>query len=273
MRCFALRVMTALCLVCLVAHAAFAEEGASLTALHSGVEFGYAYANVRYREPGLMKETGSLHGVQLRGTYHCSAGWMGRGEMEYLGGGLDYDGQTQAGAPRESDTEDSLFQLRALVGYDIDRGDWALTPFIGIGYRYWFDDIEGSGGYEREIRQLYSPVGAELAFVRGKWRFGLCGEYDIFWGGRVKSRLSQAVSGLDDARNDQDMFDGYGLRGAVFVAYTFDGFGVVVEPYIRYWDIDESDSDEVSLGGAPYSTVVEPENTTRVYGVAVRVSF
>ncbi|WP_462326178.1 outer membrane beta-barrel protein [Desulfobaculum sp.] len=267
-----------LVLLCLVyASPALAQEESTDPALHPAlrntVELGYVYANVRYREPGVMKETGSLHGIRLRGTYHCSAGWMGRGEMEYVGGGLDYDGQYQDGTPITRDTEDSMFHLRALVGYDIPLSDWALTPFVGLGYRYWFDEIEGDGGYEREIRYLYTPVGAELATRRGEWRFGLRGEYDLFWGGRVKSHLSQADARYNDPTNEQDAFDAWGVRAACFAEYLGEGWSVSVEPYYRYWDVEESDTATLEITGSADGTVVEPQNTMRVFGVAVMVGF
>jgi len=79
-----------------------------------------------------------------------------------IGGELNYDGSTWAGVPLETDTDNSIFQVRGLIGYDIKKETYAITLFTGFGFRYWRDRIEGEGGYKRIIRYWCSPLGIRL---------------------------------------------------------------------------------------------------------------
>lgn len=270
----AVRLVLTACFMCFaVVTSVSAGEGAEAPILKSGIDLGYILADFRYNEPGIMKETGRLHGVTLRGTHHASNHLMWRAEVEYLGSGLEYDGQYQDGTPLTADTDDRLFQARGLVGYDFVFDGFAVTPFVGIGYRYWYDEILAVGGYEREIEYVYSPVGVEVASASGRWRYGVRGEYDVFWGGKVKSMLSQADSGFNNPKLDQNALEGYGTRAAAFVEYAFDSVCVIIEPYYRFWDIQDSDMGVLTKNGADIGRVYEPQNTTRIYGVSLMVGF
>ena len=148
---------------------------------------------------------------------------MLRGEMELSFGSLDYDGQYQDGTPITRETDDYLYAMRGVLGKDFLVNDYAVTPFIGLGYRYWNDTIRGAGGYEREISQWYAPLGVEVARVAGDWRVAVRGEYDLFLGGTVKSHLDQAVAGLNTVTNNQDFGKGYGLRASLSAERSMDG--------------------------------------------------
>jgi hypothetical protein len=51
-------------------------------------------------------------------------------------------------------------------------------------------------------------------------------------------------------------------------------FALSVEPFVRYWDIDESDPAPDSYFGIPTGFVwIEPENLTTEYGVFVNLIF
>ncbi|MGE4297850.1 MAG: hypothetical protein AB7E47_07465 [Desulfovibrionaceae bacterium] len=240
------------------------------------VRMGYRLMSFDYSEPGLMDETGWLNGAFADLTYHTKGGWMLRGELELLGGTLDYDGQYQDGTPISRDTDDVLFGARLLVGRDYSLDDaTALTAFAGVGYRAWDDTINGSGGYERNIRQVYMPVGLELTHAYdASWKTGVRGEYDLFLGGQVKSHLNQAVAGLNTLTNDQDFGKGYGLRFSLFVEKRMDaGWSMGVEPYFRYWNIDKSSTSTVTFNNQPVAYGWEPKNETTQMGLSLYVAF
>jgi len=107
------------------------------------------------------------------------------------------------------------------------------------------------------------------------WTGGITAEYDLFLGGTVKSHLSDVYSGWNDPEVDQDALDGYGLRFSVHFTRTFEerGHSLSFEPYIRYWDIDESDTETLTENGSPIGYVLEPENETLSYGIRLSLSF
>lgn len=243
--------------------------------LVSEFEAGYTYMNFRYKEPDLMKETGGLNGVFARYTHHFRRGMMVRVAAEALYGSLYYDGQYQDGTPATANNQDWLVGGRLLAGKDflLDKDEkWAVTPFIGFAARYWNDDIRTTGGYEREITQLYSPIGLELNSMLGeRWRWGARAEYDFFWRGWVKSRMSE-VAGYEDIQNNQDTGSGHGVQAALFLKYRLEEVSLVLEPFYRYWRVSESDSDTSSTptGRASF---VEPKNHTHIYGFRLAVAF
>jgi len=238
----------------------------------SGLELGYQLIHVFYDE-SVMDEEGFLNGVFAGYVHRFDGGAMLALEGEFFAGGLDYDGQYLNGIPVTADTDDYLVQFRGLAGWDFALGTWTVTPYIGLGWRYWNNEINAVGGYEREIRYLYAPLGVRaMVSPAPKWIFGLSGEYDLFLDGRVDANLSDVGPGYEDVTLDQDFGSGYGLRASAFAAYAFERMTLRLEPFIRYWDIDESDPD---TGATPLGNVrwVEPENTTTILGTRLSLRF
>lgn len=268
------RLIAALCLLVALSSAAVAADGELSPHLRSGADIGYTIASFRYREPGLMKETGILHGVAAAYTDHAMNVIMLRMEGEFMLGELDYDGEYWNGTPVTGDTDDLLLDVRGLAGYDFVFDKWALTPFAGLGYRYWYDDIKVSGGYERNISQLYLPVGFETGSSVGPWRWGVRGEYDLLLAGWVKSYLSQAVAGYNDPENEQNFGTGWGTRASVYAEYDLGGrYSLALEPYYRYWRVEDSETDDLTLNGARIGSVYEPSNRTTIWGLKALFQF
>ena len=197
---------------------------------------------------------GFLYGISGKYTYHGIYNIMGELNLEWIGGELNYDGSTWAGVPLETDTDNSIFQVRGLIGYDIKKETYAITLFTGFGFRYWRNRSEEEWGYKRIVRYWYSPIGIRLtvplSYIREpegkvylKWSWGINAEYDIFWKGEVKSYLSDLYSGCNDLENDQDPFDGYGLRFSLWVKRNINkNVAFSIEPFVRYWWVAKSES-------------------------------
>jgi hypothetical protein len=195
-----------------------------------------------------------------------------QGELCY--GSTDYDGAIQAGADRTPvtrDSDDIIVELRGLTGlYFEPEPDLLLTPYLGLGYRYWHNDIEGTGSYTREIQYFYLPVGLELTLrLNAKWCMRLTTEGDYLLSGKVDSELSDVLTGFNDTTNKTDAGDGWGAR--VSLEARTDDFSIGF--YYKYWDIDESDTDTLTLYGTPIGLVVEPANTTTIFGIMVGCYF
>lgn len=180
--------------------------------------------------------------------------WMWGGEGRFAYGQVDYDGQTMAGTPvRLNDIDDYVLEFRLLLGPDFPKQTRMDTLYAGIGYRYLNDDFQ----YERESNYLYVPVGFKtIGNLKNGWTFGANAEFDIFLWGQQNSHLSEV--GFVDIENEQD--SGYGLRGSVRFQKHGKKTDFIIEPFIRYWNIDNSD---VVLG------YYEPENETIEFGISL----
>ena len=228
-----------------------------------------------YEEPSVMTEKGFLSGVMARYAYNQGV-VMFDCSFEFAAGSLDYDGSTWGGTPVKADTDDYLFEIRTLLGGNIYQGKNKVTPFLGFGLRYWNDTIQASGGYEREILYLYTPIGIKLAGpLSRKWSWGFSGEYDLFWKGWVTSHLSDADPGYNDPENTQSFGDGFGVRVSFqFRNHISTRFSWYIEPFFRYWDVGPSDYAILTYYGAPTGIFVyEPENNTLTYGVTFGFGF
>ncbi|MCF8069688.1 MAG: porin family protein [Desulfobacterales bacterium] len=235
------------------------------------IRIGFQLNSFYYEEPGLMDEEIDLYGFYGSYIYHGSKRWMLEGDFSLMAGEGDYDGQTQRGRPLQADTDDSVVELRGLVGYDLVPAiNHVITPYTGLGYRFWYDEIDGTGGYQRERYTWYLPIGVRThSPLAGKWFWGIVAEYDLFLEGEQKSYLSDVHPGYNDPVNKQD--SGYGLKFSVPVSmYLRAGqSSITLEPYYEYWDIDDSDISAWTWYGTIVAYGIEPENTTSVTGLRI----
>jgi len=229
--------------------------------------------NLEYHEPS-MSEEGLMYGINGSYEYNNKA-LMINLNLEYLFGDLDYDGMTWGGSPVTTDTEDYIYEFRFLIGGNIYTEKYKVTPFIGFGIRYWNDIIKGSGGYEREVRYYYSPIGVRIfRSLSKKWSWCLNTEYDLFWGGEVTNHFSDTNSGFSDFINNQNFGDGHGMRISLKFSNQFTKkLSWFIEPFFRYWYVSESDDSTLFFNGAPVGTVYEPANDTKIFGLYLGLGF
>lgn len=253
--------------------AARAQEAPPLAPVHD-FSLAAVVSYFDYEEDSIdVSIEGPMYGIAARYDFHSATSrWMLglQGELDF--GSLDYDGATQSGIPVSADSDDTLFEARALAGLDFEPGpDWLLTPFLGLGFRYWYNDVSGVGSYTREVSYLYLPLGLEVVHNLGSgWRLRMAAEGDVLLAGQVDSELSDVDPGLNDTTNSTDFGDGWGAR----VSLEARTRNFSVEPYFRYWDIDESDTDALTYYGYPTGFLVfEPANTTTVFGIQLGYHF
>jgi len=231
-------------------------------------EIGSEVYHFRYREPGAMEDNGVFYGTVVGYTYR---GWVpvspeesfseGKGLLRLEGrfacGQVDYDGALSSGTPyKVDDIEDYVIETRLLLGIEALDEDWLASLYSGFGYRYLNDDSSFDlNGYERESNYLYVPFGYQLdGSLRDGWSWGARFEADILVWGKQYTHMSDV--GLIDFDNRQR--EGYGLRGVVRFRNKNKAGILLVEPFIRYWDIEDS---EVESG------FYEPANRTTEFGV------
>ena len=247
-------------LLCLAAPQATAQ-------VRPGLELGPELYYYSYREPNFVRQSGPFAG--LNGSYTAGFGaWFATGNLIGDVGYLDYH---SSGTGRLKGIWNFSGDLRGLFGRDLPLSSGvAASPYLGVGYRVLFDKAggrsttTGASGYDRLSQYLYLPLGVGLGIASGDWLFRPSVEYDVFLHGMQNSYLSEV--GFDaDVTNQQRR--GYGLRASVLAETGRLSFG----PFLRYWNIENSESAAVSLGGAPAGRVFEPANKTIEAGVTLRL--
>jgi len=239
-----------------------------------------------YKEPNLMKLTGSMAGAYATYDYRWkenrqvnsiidvfnadNAPNLFRLDMRGAYGKLDYKSN---GTGEDSGEPNYVFEIRGVFGYDIPFKDvYQLTPYFGGGYRYLKDDsggritTTGHWGYDRESEYAYLPAGFDLTRkFKNSWSCRLNVEGDIFISGRQTSHLEDVSSGYSKVKNDQD--SGYGMRGGFRVMKESKAFDLFLEPFVRYWHIKDSNASAVTYSGAVVGYGIEPENNTWEWGI------
>jgi hypothetical protein len=262
----------ALALLAAIAAPAVAQDAAPHDPLLTppGWEVGGQVSNYKYEEPDFMKLEGERVGVV--GAYNFTTPNLvyGRIDGRVSYGKLDY---SAANGATSSDIPDWTAEIRAVVGRDYPMGErFALSPYIGLGYRYLYNDLRGYStvgsttyvGYRRYSEYWYVPIGLTMRMRAGaQWVFAPTVEYDAFIGGKQTSKLSDTGLGYTDATNRQD--EGRGYRVYLMMEGRNWSFG----PWLHYWNIKDSDVVPIGLGSAG----LEPANTTTEYGLELRYRF
>src|SRR5205814_2130376 len=128
-----------------------------------------------------------------------------------------------------------------------DNEETIYTVYTGIGYRQLDDNganvVTSSGalGYDRESTYWYLPIGLQGAQDYGNgWRAQSQVEFEYLIGGRQRSKFGSTpgLEGLESLSNDQS--DGLGFRVSIRLQKLDQWFNFIVEPYFRYWKIDDS---------------------------------
>jgi len=218
-----------------------------------------------YEEPGYMKEEGMFYGVAFGATYRewipespeqalADNKMMVRAEGRFAFGQVDYDGALMDGTPFTiNDIDDFAFEGRLLLGADWLDINTLRTLYAGVGYRYLNDDTSSNpNGYERESNYYYIPIGYEIdTNLRAGWSWVARVEYDYLLWGLQRNHIYPVVENRQSS--------GYGYRASIKLQKKSKDLVFVIEPFFRYWDIDES---EVEFG-----SVFEPANETTEYGI------
>jgi|GEM_PF-6508458 len=255
-----------------------------------------------YEEPGLMKEKGwsPFENLWLFLGYNDKKS-MFAVEFEAAEATITYDGALQEIGSTEvipvtvKKIKDTFTEIRAFYGISYRvRPVLFVTPYVGIGARFWNDDLSTwENGYRRESRYVYGPLGVQSRLQLKDRDFSLRLEYDVLLSGRQISHLSDlngtkylnypflypnTEKHFDDVTNWQHR--GYGLGAFI---QTDDTKGVAVVAYIRYWNVATSDIAyfhyrivETQAGQSPLVSEgdlpgFEPENHTIEFGIHTKL--
>lgn len=234
-------------------------------ATKTGADIGFQFSIHHYQEPDIDVTSDSLkYGVNPAVAARLWGTWFFKADGRFALGSADYEGSGTS-----EDNPDYISEIRGVIGHDFLFRDFSITPSLGLGYRYQYNDARatsstGAAGYRRYSHYLYMPVA-----LSGKVRMGTVDrlawsfEYDYLIKGRQFSELSDANSALPDFDNDQNT--GYGLRGELMYQWSSWAFG----PFFNYWNINDSEQVCQTVGSTPFCGV-EPHNQTTEFGIQLR---
>lgn len=235
-------------------------------ATRRGFEVGGQIADYHYEEPSFAKYFGTRAGILGAYTFPRANHMFFRVDARASHGALKYEGSgTKDSVP------DQIIETRGVAGLDFFPGNRvSLSPYLGLGYRYLYNDSRGrtstnAAGYRRYSNYLYAPVGVTTRVdLGGRWVLAPTLEADIFILGKQKSMLSDtSIAGFNDVTNTQK--HGYGYRAYLMVEKDHLAFGA----WMHYWSIKDSDVQPIGPGVAG----LEPANWTRELGIEFRYRF
>ena len=228
-------------------------------------------------------------------TFYRFEGRMAWGKPDYNGAVVNLNTGEETPV-RAKGARDFVFELRGVAGKDYWVKTFRISPYAGLGYRHLRQnndkevsdtfDLEGLG-YTRVSQYVYLPLGIDVKkALPARSAIGLNVEFDWFlygeqrsqFGGYAEMEGSGEIREFSELRNKQR--EGYGLRGSVRFEKSLGSVDLVLEPFIRYWDIEKSELahfDVDETGTTDHDWVLlganEPSNTTKEAGVRAGLQF
>ena len=246
----------------------------------NSLEVAYEISNYTYKEPDggtPISLKGYMQGANAIFKHRfVDNNMFWAADMRYMGGATDYDGWLMSTPPTKHTTDDIgdyYLEGRLLAGsiYTLSE-QWELWAFMGLGYRYLKDHMNKSPfGYLRKSHYLYVPAAVEFHWTSGSWAAALNAELDFLLRGVQNSRFADIDPAYSNPTNDQNR--GLGLRLSAKLSKDLGRMSVFIEPFWRYWDIEDSDTTLLYYNGLPYEYVLEPHNTTTEYGLRAGINF
>ena len=250
-----------------------------------------------YSEPGAdISYSGLITGVQ--GDYQKTfSGFSFKLRSEFMSGQLDYDGQLNTHQVEDRSVQVSetggisishnaslwYSDSAALVGKPISKGNYTITPYAGLGYRF-LNNPENSDvafDYSRQVSYLYLPLILEIQkSTSQKHAWGISGEIDILLRGSVRADLSDASDNYNNLQFDQSVGGAIKLGG--FYNSRIFGLNVSVKPFVDAWLVDNSHTDVLTYDGTrvlvksadgSFGDYCEPANITMTAGLQLDIYF
>jgi tetratricopeptide (TPR) repeat protein len=238
-------------------------------------EIALSYSQFDYKEdvqpPLKSTEMGWIPQVRLGYSYVADDQFYFRafGELSVGKDDTDYDGSTMSGVPLKGTTQNDFARLEMDFGYTF-KGSLpvSITPYTGLGYRYWKRDI----GYNETYSWWYIPVGAKLLYpVAPNWTIGLNASVNFMFEGHMTAsfksdQLQNATFTLGDRPGALVELP---ITWRPFLQWAF-----TVTPWYEYSEIGKSDAVPVYYyNGALYGIFYEPTSRTNQYGIRISTEY
>ena len=271
------------------------------------LEVAYEHSDYGYREPHMeypIHDFGKKQGFSLVYTRNSVLSdevneddpSFAQLEFRYMNGKVDYDGYWSDGTPLKlKDEKDYYTEVALKFGrYYQLASSLKLWPYLGVGYRGLRNGkdeyIDLGGGeygyvYQRTSTYIYIPLGTSLSYdLNDAIRLTLNGQFDWLFRGNQNSHTGDMFINTNSISNKQHK--GFGLRASLKLEADMGKFGIFVEPFWRYWKIQNSKKEyfyyvdaggniiiDPGTGEPLMGYIVEPFNITREYGIRAGIYF
>lgn len=227
----------------------------------SDQRLGVGFSSYTYEESEIMSLEAKKVSIHYTLTHafdqinSCEyGGWFIQSQFDYANGKADYQSPISGNI---NDTPNWYVNTYLIAGKDFHMGRYALSPHIGIGFRYLYNDLRTNDirqGYRRHSKYTYIPIGITHKTDAFKnYTVSTTIKYLHLLKGVQDVKLSDQNSTAKDVRLYQPK--GYGLQ----IESMLKSNDWAIGPAINYWEINQSNTD-----GSP--AVYEPKNNTLEFG-------
>jgi hypothetical protein len=212
----------------------------------------------------ILEESGPIYGIGVFNRTDIGTSFMIGVKSELFGGGVDYDGRTQAGDLAQTDTNYLGFMIEGDFGVKaVDTQKFLLELYAGLGYKWWLRDIKSNSyaiGYEETWRSFYGRLGVHC-------EERISSPLKLFFGAGVKlpiyneNEVELSKFGLSDITLEP------GNKNSFFADAGFKTDWVLVRLFYDGMKFSKSDPDDV------YGVFYQPESEADMYGVNIGIRF
>jgi tetratricopeptide (TPR) repeat protein len=245
-------------------------------ALPHRFEIAFSYSYFDYKEdvqpPLKSTETGWIPQVRLGYSYAADDQFYFRafGEFSVGNDNTDYDGSTLNGIPLTGTTWNDFARSEVNLGYTFKENlPLSITPYFGLGYRYWKRDV----GYNETYSWWYLPVGVKFLYpVNQKFSVGLNASMNIMF------ESYMTISTKNDVYANTTVQLGNKLGYLVELPLSWRpraNWAFTATPWYEYSEIGESPWEPLYYTNGTFTGFVvrEPSSRTNQYGIRISTEY
>ena len=207
-------------------------------------------------------------GLNARANYTFDVPIFVYGNFELTYFNTQYDGYLQPwNIPFKTQTNNLFLRIEFNLGYTFQVTPiFSISPYVGIGFRFWSRDITSTAGYLEHYSWFYFPIGFKLNFELGRMvSIGLDASIRFMSGARLKAFF------IDSGHYSADMAVSlpsrmiYRIEIPVNIFFSHK-YGMSIIPWYNYSAFGQSEIDQNFLNKTGV-TAYEPQSKTHQVGV------
>lgn len=221
-----------------------------------------------------MKDSGTLNGFNVFGKYKFSPSFSLNGNLNYLQGGVQYDGQLMSGTPIKTDEHYDVLDLAANGEFLTELSQEVNISFlVGLGRRVTTDANDPNPYDYKRIHtyNYYSLMGQIVIPHNEKSATTTYLGIESMLSGHVQTYLSDVDPRLPDL--DMKFDGGSAFKLGISHSRKFDFGTVFAGVNYKKWTLNKSELSQPVWTGSKYEIFVEPQNTTTVIALDAGLVF
>jgi hypothetical protein len=247
---------------------------ATKTKFSTTVDLGFSIIDFSYKEfkkDGQLfnHEYGTLPGLKIGMMKHFKPGFLSA-TLSYHLNDVNYQGETQAGKPLKTRTDQKIFDFSFQLGRQLkNTHHFIFQVYTGLGYHQW----------QRDILSTSTVSGL---FETYQWWYGLLGIKGILPVSE-QSKLSMNLSviypinptiqvdfhGIFDEKTF-DLAGQWGRRFSLAWQYQYsEKMNLVIEPYLEQQHFGQSARQTLTRRGKIVGSLFEPRSKMHNYGLMI----